>query len=525
MSALTGVKAEIVDDDGSPAGEKLFGFWNPPYIGAGERRSANWEAASLLVELVRRGIRSITFAKARVVAELIYRYARAELEAHSSEAAGRIMSYRGGYTPEQRRRIEKGLFEGELLGVTATNALELGVDIGDLEACILTGYPGTIASTWQQAGRAGRGRRTSLAILIALDNPLDQFLVRNPHYLLDSANERAILDPHNPYILAEHLLCAAYEIPISAHDCDLFGGDSARLLTVLAESGQITLQGKWFWTGDGYPAAEVNIRSAGGSSYLIYDAAAPDMLLGTVEEASAFQMIHEGAVYLHQGESYVIERLDRVSHCASASRRDVDYYTSPATLTDTLVKEESESRKAGVSRLCFGEITVTERVVAYRRKRLLTDEILEVVDLDLPAQSFDTQAFWLVLAPSVVETVRSHGLDLEGGIHGLEHALIAMMPLYAACDRQDVGGASHPAHPHTGLPTIFVYDAHPGGVGIGETAYRRLGELLESTLKTLSECPCVDGCPSCVQSPKCGNNNSPIDKQAALLILRTLAKT
>ncbi|MCL6519967.1 MAG: DEAD/DEAH box helicase [Armatimonadetes bacterium] len=523
MRKLTGVRTEVIDDDGSPSGEKLFAFWNPPYIGVGERRSANWEAAYLLSKLACRRIRSITFAKARVVAELIYRYARANLEAHDPETAGRIMPYRGGYTPEQRRQIEKGLFEGELLGVTATNALELGVDVGDLEACILTGYPGTIASTWQQIGRAGRGQNTSLAILIALNNPLDQFIVQNRAYLLDRTNEKAILDPQNPYILAEHLSCAAYETPISELDYDLFGANSEPLLNLLAESGQIVRQGKWFWNGEGYPAASVNIRSTGGNSYLIYDVAKPGEPLGSVEEATAFQMIHEGAVYLHQGESYVVERLDQVGCCAYASRRDVDYYTSATTVTETLIKRTLKSQTLAGSQVYFGEVIVTEQVIGYKKKRLLTDETLENVDLNLPPQSFDTQAIWLVIDSSIARIVRSQGYDLEGGIHGLEHALIGMMPLYAMCDRQDVGGASHPSHFHTGLPTIFIYDAHPGGVGIAEDAYTKIKELINSTLKAISECPCFDGCPSCIHSPKCGNNNSPLDKQASLLILNALA--
>ncbi|MDI6828947.1 MAG: DUF1998 domain-containing protein, partial [Armatimonadota bacterium] len=522
MAKLTGVKAEVIDDDGSPAGEKLFAFWNPPYIGADERRSANWEAAHLLSELACRRIRNIVFTKARVVAELVYCYAKDKLEKHHPEVAGKIMPYRGGYTPEQRRQIEKGLFEGELLGVTATNALELGVDIGDLEACVLTGYPGTISSTWQQAGRAGRGRDASLSILIALDNPLDQFIVRNPSYLLDRTNEKAILDPHNPYILAEHLLCAAYEIPISELDYDLFGGDAEKILGLLAESGQITRCGKWFWNGEGYPAADVNIRSAGGNSYLIYDIANPEAPMGTAEEANAFQMIHEGAVYLHQGESYIIERLDQIGRCAYASRRDVGYYTSAITHADIIIKKTFESQHIEKSIAYFGEVIVTERVIGYRKKHLLTGETLSVEVLDLPPQSFDTQAFWLVLNASVAEEVHSKGYDLEGGIHGLEHALIGMMPLFAMCDRQDIGGASHPSHFHTGLPTIFAYDAHPGGVGIAENAYSKIKDLINATLKVIAECHCADGCPSCIQSPKCGNNNFPLDKQASLLILNII---
>ncbi len=522
MNMLTGVKAVVIDDDGSPSGEKWFAFWNPPYIGEGERRSANFEAAWLFTELVRAGIRNITFAKARVVAELIYRYARTQLEAVDPGLASSIMSYRGGYTPRQRREIEQGLFNGRLIGVTATNALELGVDVGDLEGCVITGYPGTVASTWQQAGRAGRGRQSSLAVMIALDNPLDQFLMRHPEYFFGKTSERAVVDPFNPYVAVEHVQCAAYEIPLSELDRNLFGDGFDEVLDVLKEAGCVAQRDKWYWIGDGYPAADVNIRSTGGQGYLVYDSADREHPLGSVEESSAFQVLHDGAVYLHQGESYVVTKLNLDERCAIVIPKSVDYYTVPRTSTDTAIKKTHSERRQGTSRLHYGEIVVTDHVIGYRKKRLLTDEVLEVWDLDLPPQSFHTESVWFVLDDAVVEMVRSQGLDPAGGIHGLEHALIGLMPLYAMCDRQDIGGSSCPLHPHTGGATIFIYDAHAGGVGISEAAFARSGDLLASTLRVLEECPCQDGCPSCIQSAKCGSNNTPLDKQAALLILRHL---
>ena len=518
MHLLTGVRAEIVNNDGSPSGERQFAFWNPPYVGKGERRSANSEAAALFVKLVRRGIRNITFAKARVVAELIYRYARADLK-NEPDTAAKIMAYRAGYTPEQRRKIERGLFEGSLVGVTATSALELGVDIGDLEACVLTGYPGTIASTWQQVGRAGRGRRSSLAILVALDNPLDQFLVNNPDYFFDSTNEQAIVDPFNRYIVTEHLRCGAYEIPFSELDVALFGGDIEPILQGMQESGQVIPRGRrWVWCGSGYPAADVNIRSAGGASFSVYSTSNPEELLGTVEEANAFQVLHEGAVYLHGGESYVVQRLDIGERRAYVSPCEVDYYTVPRTLTHTEIKSESTRRPQGLGVLHFGEVAVTGQVTGYWKRRHLTDATLDVVDLDLPPQSFETEAIWFSLESPMPSGVMDRRLGLEGGIHGLEHAFIGIAPLYAACDRLDIGGASHPLHPQTGFPTIFTYDAHPGGVGISEAMFDRADELLRATFQVVSQCTCAEGCPSCIQSPKCGNNNSPLDKQAALFI-------
>lgn len=530
MTTLTGVKARLIDDDGSPCGEKWFAFWNPPFVAQGERKSANSEAAWLFTELVKHGIRNITFAKARVVAELIYRYAQANLEASApalrgegkSGLADRIMSYRGGYTPAQRREIERGLFEGRLIGVTATNALELGVDVGDLEGCIITGYPGTVASTWQQAGRAGRGPGSSLAVLIALDNPLDQFLMRHPDYFFGKPCERAVVDPFNPYVAVEHLQCAAYEIPISDLDSNLFGDDMLQALDVLEEAGCVTKRDKWYWSGSGYPAAGVNIRSTGGAGYQIYDCADTGSPLGSVDESNAFHVLHEGAVYLHQGESYVVSKLDLTARAAFVEARGVDYYTVPRTSTDTAVRKTHISRRQGKSDLCYGEIVVTDHVIGYRMKRQLSDEVLDQRDLDLPPQSFHTEAVWFVLDDAVIEDLRSRGLDPEGGIHGLEHALIGLMPLYSMCDRQDIGGSSCPIHPHTGGATIFIYDAHAGGVGISESAFARSGDLLASTLRALEECPCEDGCPSCIQSPKCGSNNTPLDKAAALRILRAL---
>ena len=545
MNMLTGVQAEVIDADGSPAGEKWFAFWNPPYIGQGERKSTNSEAAWLFTELVRRGVRNITFTKARVVSELIYRYAKSQLEAYAANddpgegsrrrrcrsrlsegatpLADRIMSYRGGYTPAQRREIERGLFDGRLIGVTATNALELGVDVGDLEGCIITGYPGTVASTWQQAGRAGRGRASSLAILVALDNPLDQFLMLHPEYFFGRTSERAVVDPYNPYVAVEHLQCAAYEIPITDLDRNLFG-DFDEALDVLEEARCVMKRDKWYWVGDGYPAGKVNIRSTGGQGYLIYDSADRASPLGSVDEADAFQTVYQGAVYLHQGESYVVTKLDLVERCAVVTRRDADYYTVPRTSTDTAVKKSNSKRRQGAAQLHFGEIVVTNHVTGYRKKRLMTDEVLEVWDLDLPPQSFHTDALWFVLDQPTIDAVRARGLDPEGGIHGLEHALIGLMPLYAMCDRQDIGGSSCPLHQHTGGATIFIYDGHPGGVGISEAAFARCDELLGATLKVLEECSCPDGCPSCIQSPKCGSNNTPLDKQAALMILRSLVQ-
>jgi DEAD/DEAH box helicase domain-containing protein len=522
---LTGIEAPIVvSENGAPSGPRTFVFWNPPLIDAEQatRRSANVEATALFTDLVEQGVRNITFAKARKSAELILRYARNEFDRRAPELSRRIMSYRAGYTPQERRAIEQGLFAGKLIGVTATNALELGVDVGGLDATVLTGYPGTIASTWQQAGRAGRGGDESLSILIALDNPLDQFLMRHPDYFFGRPHERAIVDPDNRRILAQHLLCAAYERSLAWEELPRFGPNAKSALDGLEEQGKIAYRnGKWRFTGTDYPAANVNIRSASDITYRIVDAEY-GKLIGTIEGNVAFKTVHEGAIYLHMGETYLVEKLDITDRTATVRPAEVSYYTEPRENSHILILDTKTSRDLVHTRAHFGEVVVTNRVVGYRRKRLFSDEVLEVEDLDLPEQTFETEAFWFTVPNTLLKTLVTAGADLGGSIHAIEHAAIGMMPLLSTCDRWDVGGVSHPAHPDTGLPTIFIYDGYPGGVGIAEATYATLQELLQATHAIIADCPCAEGCPSCVQSPKCGNNNEPLDKQGARYLLELL---
>ncbi|MDO8682309.1 MAG: DEAD/DEAH box helicase [Armatimonadota bacterium] len=525
MTTLTGLEPTVIDEDGSPSGEKIFVFWNPPYLGyAGERRSANSEATFLLTELAKARIRHIVFTKARKTAEIILRYARAQLaEEGFADVANRIMSYRAGYRPEDRREIEKRLFSGDLIGVTSTTALELGVDVGGLDACVLTGYPGTVASTWQQAGRAGRGVSQSLAILIALDNPLDQFLMKSPDYFFGRSHETAVVDPSNPYLLASHALCAAYELPLTEHDFEIFGPRLGEVLAVLTEAGELTYRGRWFWSGSRYPAADVNIRSASSENYQIIDTAKPDVSLGIVDGARVFETVHSGAVYLHAGESYVVERLDLTSKIAYVMQADVSYFTEPATTTSLDVKETVENSQMGNTERFFGDVLVTNQVIGYRKKQLFTDELIETRDLDLPPSHLETEALWFPIPQKMADILIGREYDLPGSIHAIEHAAIGILPLFAMCDRQDIGGVSNPAHAAvSGQPVIFIYDGYPGGVGIAQSGYDRLEELLEATLKAIDDCPCDDGCPSCVQSPKCGNNNEPLDKDGAVFLLRML---
>lgn len=531
---LTGTGATLVDIDGSPSGAKRFVFWNPPQIGSGEagRKSTNIETTNLFSTLVQEGIRTIAFARARQTAEMILRYTRNALQVSGSDLGDRITSYRAGYRPEERREIERRLFNGDLLGVVSTSALELGVDIGGLDACILNGFPGTVASTWQQAGRAGRGAHESLAVLVAHDNPLDQFLMSRPDYFFGRSHEHAIVDPDNLHILRPHVRAAAYELPLADSDAKFFGIGMSMVVKELEEEGQIRSvgasrqnpesgtpnPGPWVYCGGTYPAGDINIRSASGDQFNILEIPSR-RILGTVEIENVFFTIHPGAVYLHQGESYLVEELDIDNKAAWAARADVNYYTQPRENNAVDIVGEQSHRRAGRTQSYFGTVTVTSHVSGFRRKQLFTDSVLSIEDLDLPPLTFDTEALWFVIPSWAVQELEAARVDIAGGLHAIEHATIGLMPLYAMCDRNDIGGVSYPMHPDLGVPACFIYDAHPGGVGIAERSYDMLESLLKATRDCIASCTCLDGCPSCIQSPKCGNNNEPLSKEGALRIL------
>ena len=521
---LIGLPVTVVDNDGSPRGRKLFALWNPPETGRGRtgRRSANLEAADLLCELVRRGVRNITFTIARMVAELVLRYARERL-GEDNGLADRIMAYRGGYLPEERREIERKLFEGELLGVTATNALELGIDVGHLEAVVLTGYPGSIASVWQQAGRAGRTQDESLAVLVALQNGIDQFLVRDPGYIFRTDTERAIIDPENEFILAAHLLCAAYELPVAPSEAELFGPKMEPVMELLEAERFVTKRQKWYWIRDFYPAAQVNVRSASGASFEVIKVHHGKRdLLGTIDGQSAPFLAHEGAIYLHAGESYIVKKHDLEQSIIEIAPTKAQYYTTALVRSEVRVVERAEEGELPGGRRAFGDVEVRDQVTGFQKRRQVTEQILGDEDLDLPPHEFETQGLWLSFDARLKQLLADHGCDVHGSLHGLEHNLIALLPLFALCDPQDAGGASAPAHPDVGGPAVFLYDNYPGGVGICQTAYERLDELIAASVTSIGSCPCAAGCPSCVQAARCGDMNWPLDKQGALLAARLL---
>ncbi len=534
---LTGLSATVITDDGSPHGPRTFVLWNPPFLDRSRtaRRSANHEASILFAALVCAGVRTIAFARARVLAELLLRYAREALRRNRETAglADRIAAYRAGYLPEERRRIERELFGGRLLGVAATSALELGIDVGGLDAALLVGYPGTIASLWQQAGRAGRGDDPALAVLIGLDNPLDQYYMRHPAELLGRPHEHALLDPDNIYILQRHLPCAAHEAPlrvagedfqgVGLDDEALFGPGFVDAMVALEERGVLRFTGdRWVYARGDYPAQDVSLRDAEGERFAILNAANNYRLLEEISSTTAPFRVHPGAIYLHQGESYLVTEYNAALRHAIVKPVNADYYTQPREVNDVRIVRSLRHRLLSPGAAFLGRVRVRGQVIGYRRLQQFTEAVLGEEPLEMPVTEYETMALWWDLPPELPLELGRAGLDFLGGLHAVEHAAIGILPLFAMCDRWDIGGLSTPRHPDTDAAQVFIYDGFPGGVGIAEKGFELLTELWAATLDVVRGCPCEAGCPSCVQSPKCGNFNQPLDKRAAITILRRL---
>lgn len=520
---LTGLAFDEIADDGSPRGEKVFALWNPPVADShsGARRAANAEAAEMLSALVEESVATIAFARSRKGAELVASGARDRLADRRGDLAGRIAAYRAGYLAEERRKIEHDLAGGRLLGVAATTALELGIDVGGLDACLLAGYPGTVAATWQRAGRAGRTQGRSLAVLIAQDDPLDQYLVSHPEAIFGRPVEAAVVDPANPSILDGHLGCAAYEMALSDDDERFFGPAVTAGISRLSGNGLLRSRGgRHRWAGTRSPAQDVDIRAAGRTVAIVEEDTGA--LLGTSDQSRAPFTLHVGAIYLHQGEQFEVRALDLDRSIALVRPVETDCYTQARDVTDIRILARERAGRAGRVESGFGVVEVTNQVVAYARKRVFTGEVLEVVPLDLPEQRLETRAFWYVAPDEVLAEAGVQPPAVPGAAHAAEHASIGLMPLLAMCDRWDVGGVSTAFHEDTGACTVFVYDGYPGGVGICERGFEALPTLLAATLEVIRACPCESGCPSCVQSPKCGNGNEPLDKDGAGGLLRTI---
>ena len=515
--ALVGEEATVVADDGAPRAERTVALWNPPLLDEelGLRASALGEASRLMAGLVTRGLRTICFAKSRRTAELVHRFTADRVP---PEVASRLAPYRAGYTPAQRREIERRLVEGELLGVSATDALELGIDIGELDAAISVGFPGTVASLRQQWGRAGR-RGHGLAVLIASEDALDQFFMRDPEALLTRNVEAARLDHANPRVLDGHVLSAAFEAPLDDADRATLGDQALERAAQLPELKH-TPAG-YVWAGKDYPAARVPLRSASRDSFTVVDASTGS-ILGLVERERAYSTVHDGAVYLHLGDQYLVQELDFASRTAVVVPFTGDWYTMAKKETSTAIVETLRTERRLGLELAFGSVAVTEQVIGYQRKTR-DGSTLETVPLDLPETSFDTEAVWYL-----PEAAHLSGIEemprLLSSLHAAEHAMIALLPLWAMCDRWDIGGLSTNLHFQTGRPTVFVYDGHAGGVGIAERGFEVFEGWVEDTAEMLAGCPCERGCPSCVQSPKCGNLNEPLDKAGALELLRAMLR-
>ncbi|MCA2186258.1 DEAD/DEAH box helicase [Nonomuraea cavernae] len=577
---LTGLEMAEVTVDASPKGSTTVALWEPPLTelrgegGAPVRRTATAEAADLLADLVLADVRTLAFVRSRRGAETVALSARAKLadvafslsgtpaarphataepsepppsaepsESHPSaetlrphpaaetlrveesdwsDLPNKIAAYRAGYLAEDRRLLEKALRSGSLMGLASTNALELGVDVSGLDAVLIAGWPGTRASLWQQVGRAGRDGQDALAVLIARDDPLDTYLVHHPDALFGQPVEAIVLDPDNPYVLGPHLCAAAAEIPLTEDDLPTFGPTTPKVLGDLVSQGLLRQRSAgWFWTRRERATDLADIRGGGGAPIQVVESST-GRLLGSVDESSAHTTVHTGAVYLHQGESFLVELLDLEAGVALVSGAEPDYTTFARDVTEITILASLRSQELGPGRLHFGEVEVTRQVVSYLRRRIQSGELLGDEPLDLPPRTLRTRAVWWTLPTSVVAALAGEGFDLGGAAHAAEHAAIGLLPLFATCDRWDIGGVSTELHADTGLLTVFVYDGHEGGAGFAERGYARASDWLTATREAITSCECQHGCPSCIQSPKCGNGNDPLHKRGAVHLLNTL---
>jgi DEAD/DEAH box helicase domain-containing protein len=524
-SRLVGAPVTAVTEDGSPRPGATFALWEPPLTektgehGAPLRRSAAADAAGLLADLVEPNARTLAFVRSRRGAESVAEQARAILRSRGrGDLVSRVDSYRGGYLPEERRELERLLSSGELLGVATTNALELGIDIAGLDAVVLAGYPGTLASMWQQAGRAGRAQTESLVVFVARDDPLDHYLAHHPKAVFGRPVEATVTDPANPYVLGPQLCCAAAELPLVHADLADFGGDvaEAQVAELVAEGLLRARPAGWYWAGRGRP--DVDIRGSGEPPVSIIEGAT-GRLLGTVDGDASHATVHTGALYVHRGETYVVDEFDVDDACAVVHPESPEWTTVARDIVDLSIVSTDRTRRLGTVTAHTGVVDVTNQVVAYQRRRVGTGEVLAEFPLDLPPRQLRTRAVWLTLHDRAIERADVDDAALPGSLHAAEHASIGILPLLATCDRWDLGGISTALHPDTGAATIVVYDGHPGGAGFAERGYAVLRDWLQATRATVASCECESGCPSCVQSPKCGNGNDPLDKAGAVRVL------
>ncbi len=519
-SDLCGKPVVALTDDGSPRGERLFVLWNPALldIDSGARASANVEVAELVVALIEDGWRTVAFCRSRRGTETVTADIRRRL---APELADKVQPYRAGYLPTERREIEAKLFAGQLRAIVATSALELGIDVGGLDACVLNGFPGTLASMWQQAGRAGRRDEPAVAVLVAGADQLDQWIMSHPSEVFTRPLEPAVVNLTNPQIMQPHLSCAAFELPLRADDDQWWGDDLADGVRDLVVADRLRLRdGLAYWQGRGQPASGMGLRSGSSDEYRI--ALDDGRVIGTVDGARAFDQVHPGAVYLHLGQQYRVLDLDLDDKAAIVEPVEVDEYTQVRSQMDVAVLSSERTTMIGYARLTLGQIEVATTIVGYERRDTRTRELISREELVLPPSTLRTRAFWYTVDDEVIDRARLDPTAIPGALHAAEHAGIGILPLFAICDRWDVGGVSMPWQADTGLPSIFIYDGYPGGIGIAELGYSAGHRHLEATRAVIERCRCRRGCPSCVQSPKCGNGNEPLDKASALALLRAI---
>ena len=541
---LTGVDMALVDHDGSPRGRKRFVLWNPPlrnrehgdaeadWKTGGERRSALWAAVELMTAFVRNNIQTITFVQTRLSAELVFSYARQLLERVSPRLAKRVHAYRGGYLPEERREIEKRLADGEILGVASTNALELGIDIGSLDACILVGYPGTIASLWQRAGRAGRGTRDAIVFLVGQNSPIDQYLMVHSEYLFAQNPEVAVIDPDNPHVAIGHVQSTLYELPLPDEEVSTFG-EYADVLLELLEDQQVVqhIDGAWYWASADYPAADVSLRNISGAVYTIQDASRDEVVIGTMDELSAMTQLHDHAVYIHEAETYFVNRLDIDQKIAFVERRDLDYYTQ-AVQSSQIRRDTTDTeipwRDCEVG---FGDVTVVTQIPMFKKVKFHSRDSLGFEKLELPPQELETVAFWMAPEPQVAEAVREAGRVFADGLVGMSNVLVQVAPMFVMCDEQDIGVVVDSSN--LGRDAIFLFDRYPGGMGYAERCAQALEQLIQSVREVIQHCPCEQGCPSCVGAATpsfaasdidSGTRGRIPDKEGALIVLDHLLR-
>jgi len=529
---VTQAHCQLVDDDGSPRGPKRFVLWNPPFIDEDrtQRRSANSEASQIMSRLVEDRVQTITFTRTRLSSELISRYVQEALERRHPRLARSVHAYRSGYLSGERREIESRLAEGDLLGVSTTNALELGIDIGSLDACVIVGYPGTISSTWQQAGRAGRGLDEAAVFLVGQNGPIDQYLMHHPEYLFGRSPEHAVVDPDNPHIAIGHLRCALAELPLRPNELDLFGPHTLAMLEILEEHEQAGKLGRdWRNLGDDYPAGDVELRTATDVVYTIQDASEGNQVIGTIDELSAYSQVHSHAVYLHAGETYFVDELDTDRKIAHVVKQDVDYYTQAVDDDKLIIDEEELHQKWRKANTYTGEVRVITNWLMFKKVKFQTRESIGYEGVDLPTYTLETTSMWLVPPPSSLKKCQEYARVPSDGLVGIANLITEVLPLFVMCDPSDVGAVVESSNLDT--PTLFVYDKYEGGIGFAEKAFTMVEDIMQAVLRIVQECPCRTGCPSCVGAAVTAGATGAVesgvrdrlpDKEAALIILHDL---